>query len=210
MFKKFVLINDSVYVGQTTDGEWVTVGKQFQVPYVKKKLFTKEDIEFKDLCETFAVSKGDLYLDFNENLPDVSEKEALLDKYEKLLDKENFKKYSKEELESSIGELKKEIPEGHNLIFVGRVGQFSPIKEGNNGGLLYRVCDGKNYAASGSTGYRWLESEVVKSNKLENCIDLGYYNKLVDDAVEVISKYGDFEMFVSDDDLGIKSDKLPF
>lgn len=210
MFKKFVLINDSVYVGQTTDGEWVTVGKQFQVPYVKKKLFTKEDIEFKDLCETFAVSKGDLYLDFNENLPDVSEKEALLDKYEKLLAKENFKRYSKEELESSIGELKKEIPEGHNLIFVGRVGQFSPIKEGNNGGLLYRVCDGKNYAASGSTGYRWLESEVVKSNKLENCIDLGYYNKLVDDAVEVISKYGDFEMFVSDDDLGIKSDKLPF
>ena len=76
--------------------------------------------------------------------------------------------------------------------------------------MLYRVCDGKNYAASGSTGYRWLESEVVKSNKLENCIDLGYYNKLVDDAVEVISKYGDFEMFVSDDDLGIKSDKLPF
>ena len=173
-------------------------------------MFTKEDIEFKDLCETFAVSKGDLYLDFNENLPDVSEKEALLEKYEKLLNKENFKRYSKEEIESNIDELKKEIPEGHNLIFVGRVGQFSPIKEGHDGGLLYRVYDGKNYAASGSTGYRWLESEVVKSNKLENCIDLGYYNKLVDDAVEVISKYGDFEMFVSDDDLGIKSDKLPF
>ena len=32
----------------------------------------------------------------------------------------------------------------------------------------------------------------------EDDIDRSYYNSLVDDAVEEISKYGDFEMFISD------------
>ena len=96
-------------------------------------------------------------------------------------------------------ELVEKIKEGHSLHFVGRVGQFCPVKPGCNGGVLYRVNDGKNYAASGSTGYRWLESEMVYSlNKTED-IDHSFYHKLIDDAVKVISKYGDFEWFVSDD-----------
>ena len=31
-----------------------------------------------------------------------------------------------------------------------------------------------------------------------NIIDRSYYDNLVDDAVETISKYGDFEWFISD------------
>lgn len=50
-------------------GEWTATGKQFQVPYVFKTLFSKESIEFADLCETKEV-KTALYLDMNENLPD--------------------------------------------------------------------------------------------------------------------------------------------
>ena len=83
--------------------------------------------------------------------------------------------------------------------FVGRVGQFCPIKPGNNGGVLYRVNEGKNYAAPGSSGYRWLESENVRTLGMEDAIDRSFYEKLVNEAVDDISKYCDFEWFVSDD-----------
>lgn len=83
--------------------------------------------------------------------------------------------------------------------FVGRVGQFCPIKPGCGGGLLYRVNEGKNYAAPGSTGFRWLESESVLGAGNEDIIDKSFYMKLIDDAVSTISNYGDFEWFISDD-----------
>ena len=57
----------------------------------------------------------------------------------------------------------------------------------------------KYYSATGTKGYRWLESEMVKILDKEACIDDGYYNELVDDAVMTISQYGDFEMFVAED-----------
>ena len=44
---------------------------QFQIPYVFKKLFSKEEIVFEDICETKSVTSA-LYLDTNETLPDVS------------------------------------------------------------------------------------------------------------------------------------------
>ena len=40
---------------------------------------------------------------------------------------------------------------------------------------------------------------MVKTLKKEKDIDRCYYDKLVDEAVETISKFGDFEQFVSDD-----------
>ena len=87
----------------------------------------------------------------------------------------------------------------HNYIFVGKIGQFCPIKPGCGGGLLMREKDGKYNAATGTKGYRWLESEMVKTLKKEDDIDKSYYTKLVDDAVDAISEFGDFEWFVSDD-----------
>lgn len=87
----------------------------------------------------------------------------------------------------------------HNYIFIGKVGLFCPIKPGCRGGLLLREKDGQYYAATGSKGYRWLESEMVKQLNKENDIDKSYYNKLVDAAIDTISKFGDFEWFVSDD-----------
>ncbi len=90
------------------------------------------------------------------------------------------------------------LPEDeHNYHFVGKVGQFCPIKAGCGGGLLMREKDGKYYAASGTKDYRWLESEMVKSLSKESDIDRTYYDKLVNDAYETISKYGDFEWFIS-------------
>lgn len=85
----------------------------------------------------------------------------------------------------------------HDYHFVGRAGQFCPIKPGCGGGLLMREKDGKYYAAGGTKGYRWLESEVVRSGGKEKDIDLKYYLNLVDEAVVAISEYGDFEWFIS-------------
>lgn len=90
------------------------------------------------------------------------------------------------------------LPEGeHNYVFVGKVGLFNPIKPGCGGGELFREKDGKYYAVTGTKGWRWLEAEMVETMEKENDIDISYYRKLVDEAVEAISQYGDFEWFAS-------------
>ena len=176
-------------------GKWDATGKQFAVPYLFKTLFSHEDIEFKDMCETFAVSKGDLYLDMNEKLPDVTQYEKEL---EKLDDSYKKGKISDIIFESECKKLQPLIDEGHDMKFVGRVGQFTPVIPNTGGGILYRVADCKNYAAPGSKGYRWIESELLDESKFD-IIDKSFYESLINDAVDVISKYGDFEWFVSDD-----------
>ena len=58
----------------------------------------------------------------------------------------------------------------------------------------------KYASATGAKGYLWLEAEAVYAFKEKrDAIDYSYYNKLVDEAVETISQFGDFELFVSDD-----------
>lgn len=201
-YERMCLVNDAVYIAKYKDGkhagEWTATGTQFAVPYVFKKLFSKEPIVFDDMCETKSVTSS-LYLDMNEDLPDVSAYEKEHDKLWKRITNESTLDDPMTEDTERIEELSKLIDEGHNYIFVGRVGQFCPIKPGCDGGLLMREKDGKYYAATGSKGYRWKESEIVKELGLEEEIDRSYYDKLVDDAVETISKYGDFEWFISDD-----------
>lgn len=161
-FDRFCLVNDAVYIARYKDGKnagkWTATGTQFAVPYVFKKLFSKEPIIFDDMCETKAVSTS-LYLDMNESLTE----------------------------------------DEHHYIFIGKVGQFCPIKEDRGGGILYREKDGKYHAASGSKGYRWLESEMVQQLGKDEAVDTSYYDKMVDEAVDTISTYGDFEWFISED-----------
>lgn len=190
--------------------EWTATGAQFAVPYVFKKLFSHETMVFNDFCETKSVSKGDIYLDMNENCPDKTSEEKELKKWQSLARKKDYSKYSEEEIETAINSLTKSITEGHNYIFVGRVGQFCPIKPGCNGGVLYRKDNDKYYAVTGTTGYRWLESEMVKNLGKEDDINEQYYISLVNDAVKAISEFGDYEWFVSDDTEELKSDPLPF
>ena len=85
----------------------------------------------------------------------------------------------------------------HNYHFVGKAGSFCPIKPGKGGGVLLREKEGKYNAATGSKGYRWLESEVVEKLHKEDDIDLEFYKEKVDKAVDKISKFGDFEWFIS-------------
>jgi energy-coupling factor transporter ATP-binding protein EcfA2 len=95
-------------------------------------------------------------------------------------------------------DMNEKLPEGeHDYYFVGKVGEFCPIKPGHGGGILLREKEEKYFAASGSKGYRWLESEMVKALGKEEYIDRDYYRAQVDDAVKTISKFGDFEWFIS-------------
>lgn len=90
------------------------------------------------------------------------------------------------------------LPEGeHNYVFVGKVGAFCPVLPGSGGGFLMRQHGESYHFVSGSKGYRWLEAEVIKVLRKEECIDKQYFHSLVDDAVSAISKYVDFNIFRS-------------
>lgn len=231
-YDRMCLVNGSTYIAKYSDCEtceklygyvpkknkkcpnqWTATAKQFQVPYVFKTLFSKEPIEFSDLCETKEV-KTAIYLDKNEGYEDVSLYEDLagirtraksvgyydLNKKEERL----LKSYSYLSDEDLIDKIEK----GHNYTFVGKVGNFCPVKPGCGGGILVREAKDEfgNVKYDSVTGtlkpdktpYRWLESEFVKKLGKENDIDKSYYRKLVDDAVDTISQYCDFEQFVSD------------
>ena len=201
-YDRMCLVNDAVYIAKYKDGkhagEWTATGTQFQVPYVFKTLFSKEPIEFNDMCETKSVTSA-LYLDMNENLPDVSEQEKALEKFIKQCKVAGITPdLSGNSGDKELDDLISRIAKGHNYIFVGKIGQFCPIKPGCGGGLLMREKDNKYSAATGTKDYRWLESEMVKTLGKEADIDKSYYTKLVDNAVDAISQFGDFEWFVSD------------
>ena len=71
-YDKMCLVNDAVYIARYlnkdgTVGEWTATGAQFAEPYVFKSLFSHEDLEFSDFCQTKSVSSS-LYLDYNEGL----------------------------------------------------------------------------------------------------------------------------------------------
>ena len=95
----------------------------------------------------------------------------------------------------------------HNLKFVGRVGEFVPVKPGTGGGTMYRVADGKLSATSGSTGFRWLESLAVTKDGREDDIDVSYWSNLADDAKKDINVYKDYTDFVTEDIPPIKKDR---
>lgn len=208
-YDRMCLVNDAVYIAKYKDGkhagEWTATGTQFQVPYVFKKLFSKEPIEFEDMCETKSVTSA-LYLDMNEGLPDVSELEKELERIVKRAKEFGVTMdLSGNSGDAELDPLVKEIAKGHNYHFIGKVGQFCPIKPGCGGGILLRETKNKKTgekgyaAATGSKGFRWLESEMVRELGKENDIDRTYYNNLVDEAVKSLSSYGDFERFVADE-----------
>ena len=250
-YERMCLVNKAVYIakyatkeqceklygyapGDCIDhgGEWTATGDQFAVPYVYKTLFTHDPIEFNDLCEVFEVKKGALYLDMNENLPDVSYFEDLKDYREDYPDLNDSSKkipgkvrrMLEENASLTDDDILAEIDKGHDMQFIGRIGQFCPVKPGKGGGILYRVDNGKNSAAAGTTGYRWIESELlckstdekttvidsetgekkevtklIEINDIRDVIDRSFYDNLVNDAIDTINEYGNFEWFVSDE-----------
>lgn len=167
-------------------GRWFATGDCFRTPYVFKKLFSKEPIEFDDLCETKSVTTA-LYLDMNEDKPQLSAEDAqMLSKIEKAYrgteeDLEKFCKRQKmtaDEVAQLYEKLGNMEAASHNYIFVGKAGLFCPMNEGVGAGWLKREKDGKFYNATSATGYRWMEAETVQSLHLEYAINRLYFDQM--------------------------------
>jgi hypothetical protein len=77
---------------------------------------------------------------------------------------------------------------------LGRTGRFVPVLEG--GGVLYRVKDDKYYAVTGTKGHLWIDAEIAKLRP-DLKIDMSYFEKLKNDAVKTIEKFGSFEEFAN-------------
>jgi len=199
IYDRICLVNDAVYIAKCSDdpengeeaGHWTATGAQFQHPFVFKTLFSKEKVNFTDLCEQRAV-KTYIWLDMNEGMEDVEPYEKELAKVVKKL-----KDSDDPELISRRDELLGLIAKGHNYQFVGRVGLFCPIIPGKGGGLLMRKgTDGSYSSVAGSKGWRWMEEYKVSELKYEQYIDMSYFRDLASVAVETIEKFGNFEGFV--------------
>lgn len=194
-YEKFCLVNNAVYIALTNSGpgtaKWKAVGAEFAHPFVYKTLFSKEPITDTDYQEIKNV-KSTMYLDFNENLPDVSLYEKELS--DRLLQKLKAKKKSKIDLsELSNEDLAEEISKGHSYSFVGGISSFVPVRPNFGGGILLRYDNDKYTSVTGTKGYRWVEYSTVKDrDDFYDIIDMEYYRGLVDAAKAHIDKFGNF------------------
>lgn len=200
-FDKFCLTNKSAYIGRLKDengelGGWVPVADEFKEPFVFKTLFSKEEVTFEDLQQTKS-AKSAMFLDMNE---DLGKMDPILVKEMEKLEKKLKKGEANEFDISRYDELCKEEAKYHNYIFVGKQGAFVPIKPGYGGGELLRDQNGKMNAVESTSGYRWLESSVVKGTDLEtHAIDMSYFTNMAEAVVADVSQWGDFDWFVSDE-----------
>jgi len=234
-FEKICLVNDAVYIAKVTEDDaewldacekakekgkpiptrWTATGAQFAVPYVFKTLFSKEEITFDDLCEIKNVSKGALYLDFNEGLPDVSEYELVKDIRETMASGVDGK-FTKKELalldhyaDVSPERLDEMIATGHKRVFIGKVGKFCPVKPGCGGANLLCLNEQGTYVSpSGCKEWKWMEADYVYKNNLQSIIDMDYFNELNEKAIKAIENstkpdpkkgyegYGDYHGFL--------------
>ena len=174
-YGRMCLVNDAVYIAKYADTDWC----QNAYGYSPKDC-TKHGGQWTATGAQFAVPYVFKTLFSREEIA-----------FEDLCE-------TKSVTSSLYLDMNEDLPEDeHRYRFVGKVGQFCPILPGKGGGLLLREKDGKYSAATGSKGYRWLESEMVRVLGKEADIDRSYYRKLADDAVQTISQYGDFEGFTA-------------
>lgn len=209
-YEKMCLVNDAVYIakladdgshdpGDISNGRWTATGAEFKHPYVFKTLFSGESITFRDLGETKQVKKGAMVLRFAEGDIKIGDKkdEAL-----------------------PINELAEADP-NYGETHVGRSGLFVPINPDQNmfkGGHLICVNGEKTGAVSGTKGYLWAESEMIRelqggaiermvfepvdeavdgTGSIADVIDMRYYTSLAESAYQSIAEFGDAEAFVS-------------
>ena len=178
-FEKICLVNDAVYIAKCAldDEEWLGACRKAQAkgkPEPSRWTATGTQFAVPYVFKTLFSHEPLIFDDYCVTKSVSGDNAIYIDRNEGLMDGE------------------------HNYIFVGRVGQFVPIRDGFGGGELFRhdKNKGEKYDCVGGTkGYRWLESETVKLMHLEDAIDDRYFNHLVNDAVDNISKYGDFEWF---------------
>lgn len=182
-YDKMCLVNDAVYIARYSDGEHkfeLSTGEEIFTSWTATGAQFQQPYVFKSLFSKDPI------------------------KFKDMCETKTVSTALYLDMNEGMGE------DEHVYHFVGKAGQFCPILPGKGGGLLMREKDGKYNAATGTKGYRWLESENVMALHKESDIDKGYYRDLVDQAVKDISKYGDFEWFVSEDKYRGELMRTPF
>lgn len=191
VYDRMCLVNKSVYIakymnppvcekiyGETPKdnrkrgGEWTATGAQFAEPYVYKTLFTHEELDFYDICQTKEVSGGAaIYFDMNEGL------------------EENTHDY---QFVGRVGSFCPVLPNTGGGELMAKRTKHVVNKKGEEEEVV-------SYSAvTGAKDYRWLEAEKVRMMSLEDNIDMGYFHELADKAREAIGQYDDFDRFVGE------------
>lgn len=185
-YEKICLVNNAVYVAKAATPEWCqqTYGylpEENEPSYLEENgYWTATGTQFQ-VPYVFKTLFSKQPVDFEDKCEVKSSKEGAL-----YLD------------------FNEEMAEGeHNYRFIGKVGQFTPMKNGAGGAKLLakredkKTGETKYVNASGATEYRWMESEMVRISNKQDLVDENFYISLVDDAKAAVSKYGDFEWFTS-------------
>lgn len=179
-YDRICLVNDSVYIAKYNEeglinkggkkaNQWAATGEQFAVPYVFKKCFSHEPIEFEDLCEVKAVTNSAIYLNFNE------------DKDEDQL--------------QFIGKVGLFCPVRSGV--GGGILVRSAIKKGVPSYDAVTRTKGYRWLES-SKIKEMMEKGMTLENIMNDVIDMTYYTTLVDKTIDSLNKYGDYERFVGD------------
>lgn len=177
-YKKFCLVNDAVYIAKYG---WAEKAKKIGTWDAVGAQF-QHPFVFKTLFSGEAI-----------NFDDLCETKQVLSPWVMYLDMHP--------------ELATPAEPYAGLVHIGRTGSFIPVTTG--GAALVKVKDGqgKPYAVTGTKGYKWLESEMVKQQNnidmpffdldaLGGFLDMSYYEELVQDAKDTIGKFVPYEELV--------------
>lgn len=183
-YERMCLVNNAVYIAREQDGTWSPTGAQFAHPYVFKTLFSKEKIEFKDLCEAKSVSgEGEIYIVYGED----AEGGTGARKYV----------YGEDTAQPSVDAYPRRAEGGTGARkYVGKTGLFCPVLPDAGGGQLKRIAGEKSSFVTGTSDYLWMESEEVVKRGMQSKIDMQYFYGLVADARDNMAKFGDVDSFL--------------
>lgn len=187
-YDKFCLANDAVYIARQDEKDapgayetkWTAVGAQFQHPFVYKTLFSHEPVEFDDLCETKQVTKGAMYLDFQESAATPANP------------------YAGMHFIGRIGLFVPVIEEvGGATLTVVRDGK--PYAVAGTKGFKWveaEMIKVMRPELLDRLPFERLEDALEGTGSLADVLDMSYYTDLAHDAISTIEKFGSFDEFV--------------
>jgi hypothetical protein len=171
-YERMCLVNDAVYIAKDKEG-WTATGAEFKHPVVFKTLFSGEQIDFKDLCETKQSRDGSLmYL---------------------VSDDGTYRHH--------VGKTGLFVPvrkqDGYKLI------KFKNEKDyavPGTKGYYWAEADVVRSLAGDTIermAFEPIQESIPGTGGIVDILDMGYYEHLTQDAIETINKFGDFKEFAA-------------
>lgn len=167
-YEKMCLVNDAVFIAKDEEG-WHATGAEFKHPVVFKDLFSKEQIDFKDLCETKQSRDGSImYLVDGDHRHHIGKTGLFVPVKDgaKLIKFKNEKDYA---VPGTKGYLWAEADMVRDLA----------------GDSIERMA------------FEPLQESQIGTGGIADIVDMRYYEDLVQDAIKSIEKFGDFKEFAA-------------